>query len=117
MRRAWPSRCRSSHRAADLSTRATHKRVEQLLTKRREYFLTDEDVAELNSLLLKREEIEIKYRISEADTDGFSKLEAGIDAAVARAEATGSEVGIDVYRNALVAGAEGMQAVIDYLNK
>ncbi|MBQ3761080.1 MAG: phage tail tape measure protein, partial [Clostridia bacterium] len=86
-------------------------RVEELLTKRREYFLTDEDIAELNSLLLKREEIEIKYRISEADTDGFSQLEAGMDAAIARAEAQGKEVGVDVYKDALLAGAEGMQAV------
>ena len=90
---------------------ALDARVEELLTKRQEYFLSDEDIAELNSLLLKREEIEIKYRLSEADTDGFSKLEAGIDAAIARAEATGQKVGIDVYRDALVAGAEGMQAV------
>ena len=42
---------------------------------------------------------------------GIDRTGAGIDAAVARAEATGSEVGIDVYRDALVAGAEGMQAV------
>ena len=87
------------------------KRVEELLTKRKEYFLTDADIAELNSLLLKREEIEIRYRLSEADTDGFSKLEAGIDAAVARAEAQGKEAGIDVYKDALLAGAEGMQAI------
>ncbi|MCR4577643.1 MAG: phage tail tape measure protein, partial [Clostridiales bacterium] len=86
-------------------------RVEELLTKRQEYFLSDEDIAELNALLLKREEIEIRYRLSEADTDGFSKLEAGIDAAIARAEAQGKDAGIDVYKDALLAGAEGMQAV------
>ena len=47
----------------------------------------------------------------EADESGFAQLDAGIDAAIARARAKGGEAGVDLYRDALVASAQGMREI------
>ena len=85
--------------------------IADLLEKRKEYYLSDEDIAELNRLISVRQEIEIKYGLSPADDAGFDKIEEAVELAEARAQATGLKVADTVYEDALVAAGEGMAAI------
>ena len=88
---------------------AIDARVAELLEKRRESFLSDADVAELTSLINRRQEIDVQYKLSPTDK-GFGEIERAADAALARAQAAGTDTA-QVYEDALVASAQGMAEV------
>ena len=93
------------------------QQISDLLEKRKEYYLSDEDIAELNRLISIRQEIEIKYGLSPADSKGFDSIEEAVELAEARAQSAGLKVANEVYENALVAAGEGMAAVNDAIDK
>ena len=93
------------------------QQIAGLLEKRKEYYLSDEDIAELNRLISVRQEIEIKYGLSPADSKGFDSIEEAVELAEARAQSAGLKVANEVYENALVAAGEGMAAVNDAIDK
>lgn len=87
-------------------------RVEELLKKRQESFLTAEDIKELNSLVDRRHNIEVRWHLADEDEDsGFEKITKGVEAARARAKAAGQEVGAEVYEDAMKAAAQGFSAL------
>lgn len=86
-------------------------RVEELLKKRKEHMLSDKDVEELNSLISRREDIEIKYHLSAADANGFDEIISNVNAEIEKAQARGEEVSSTVYEDALVAAGQGMAAI------
>lgn len=86
-------------------------RVEELLKKRQESFLNDEDIAELNGLIKDRYDIQVKYKLVEETSSGFDKIQDGVDSAIARAQSKGEKVYAEVYQDALVAAAEGYAAL------
>ena len=85
--------------------------IAALLEKRKEYYLSNEDIAKLNSLIAQRQAINIKYGISPEDSKGFDSIEDAVRMAEERAKAAGLEVSGTVYEDALVAAGEGMAAV------
>lgn len=99
--------------AADIKTLdAIDAEVEKLLKKRQNGHFTEKDQKRLQELIDMRGEIEIKYKLTAADTDGFETIRKKLEAEVARAQARGeADASVTVYENALVASAEGMAAV------
>ena len=86
--------------------------IAKLLKKRQNGNLSEKDKLRLQELIDAREAIEIKYKLSPADADGFDTVLQKVEAEVARAQARGqSDAGIAVYENAVVGLAEGMAAV------
>ena len=86
------------------------QQVAELLQKRKESYLSAEDIAELNALISRREEIEVKYHLVEADPgSGFDQIVESVKNAEARAAALGQETEISVYQDALVASAQGLK--------
>ena len=86
--------------------------IEALLKKRQETFLTEEDKQELQRLVKQHEEIEVKYKLVEADEgSGFDEIAKEVENARARASAAGKEVSAQVYEDAMVASAEGYAAL------
>lgn len=83
--------------------------VEALIKKKQETFLTDEDVARLNALIARRQEIDVKYNITPTDK-GFDNLIRQTDAAIERAKTAGQDT-TEIYQDAMVAAAEGMAEV------
>ena len=91
--------------------------IERLLKKRQSKNFTEQDQIRLQELIDTREAIEIKYRLSPADVDGFETIRQKLEAEVARAQARGqSDADVTVYENAMVAAAQGMAAVNDQLD-
>ena len=88
---------------------AMDARVSELLKKRKESFLTAEDVQELNDLIYRRQQIEVRYKLVD-ESNGFDQIETKVNAALEKAKATGADTG-EVYKDALVASAQGMAAV------
>lgn len=99
--------------AADIKTLdAIDAEVERLLKKRQNGHFTEKDQKRLQELIAMRGEIEIKYKLTPADTDGFATIRQKLDAEIARAHARGeSDASVTVYQNAMVASAEGMAQV------
>lgn len=99
--------------AADIKTLdAIDAEVERLLKKRQNGHFTEKDQKRLQELIDMRGEIEIKYKLTPADTDGFATIRQKLDAEIARAHARGeSDASVTVYQNAMVASAEGMAQV------
>ena len=86
--------------------------VEELLQKKQERFLTDEDFQNLERLVQTRDEIRVRYHLQSDNVDGFDTLEDQVAAAVSRAQARGwQDSDISIYQNAMVAAAQGMAAV------
>ena len=91
---------------------AMDQEIERLLKKRQNGYLTDEEKVRLQDLIDTREAIEVKYHLTNADTDGFDTVIDKLDAEIARAHARGqADADITVYENAVVGLAEGMAAV------
>ena len=86
--------------------------IESLLKKRQNGLLTDTEKLRLQELIDSREAIEVKYHLTEADTDGFATIRQKVEAAVARAQSSGkTDADMSVYEDAVVAAAEGMAAI------
>ena len=86
--------------------------IESLLKKRQNGYFTEADQARLQELIDIRGAIEVKYKLSPADADGFDTIRQKLEAEVARAQARGqSNADVSVYENAMVASAEGLAAI------
>ena len=97
---------------ADIKTLdAMDKEITTLLKKRKNRKLTEKDKLRLQELIDTREAIEVKYKLTAADTEGFTTIRKKVEAEIARAEARGQEVSGEVYQEAMVAAAEGMASV------
>jgi len=99
--------------AADLEQLdAIDAEIERLLKRRQNGYFSEKDKIRLQELIDTREAIEVKYHLTEADTEGFETIREKLEAEVARANALGkSDADVAVYENALVAAAEGMAAI------
>lgn len=99
--------------AADIAKLdAMDAEIERLLKKRQSKLFTDKDKIRLQELIDAREAIEVKYKLSPADVDGFDTIRQKLAAEVARAQARGhADADTSVYESAMVAAAEGMAAV------
>ena len=84
-------------------------RVNELLKKRKESFLTAQDIQELNDLIYQRQQIEVRYKLVDEST-GFDKIQTQVNAALEKTKTNGADTG-QIYKDALVASAEGMAAV------
>jgi len=88
------------------------KEIESLLKRRQNRNFTDKDKVRLRELIDTREAIEVKYKLTAADTGGFDTILTKLEAEVARAQAKGQgDAAASVYESAMVASAEGMAAV------
>lgn len=86
--------------------------IEALLKKRQNGYFTEADQIRLQELIDTREAIEVKYKLSPDDVDGFDTIRQKLEAEVARAHARGqSDADAAVYENAMLAAAEGLAAV------
>lgn len=103
----------SDQLAADIATLdAMDSEIERLLKKKKNKKLTEKDKLRLQELIDTRDAIEVKYHLTEADTDAFSTIGEKVAAEIARAQARGqSDADVSVYENAMVAAAEGMATV------
>ena len=103
---------------ADIKTLdAMDKEITALLKKRKNRKLTEKDKLRLQELIDTREAIEVKYKLTAADTEGFTTIRKKVEAEIARAEARGQEVSGEVYQEAMVAAAEGMASVNSALDQ
>jgi TP901 family phage tail tape measure protein len=97
------------------------KEVEKLLKKRKNGKLSEEDQARLNEIIQLRAQIQFDYTTGEGG--GYDSIKKGVEAEKARiqaeAEASGkpAEIGVDLYTDALTAGAQGYQTQLDALNE
>lgn len=83
-----------------------------LLGRRQNGYFSDADQIRLQEMIDTREAIEIKYRLSPADADGFDTIRQKLEAEVARAQARGRmDADVTVYENAVVAAAQGLAAM------
>ena len=83
-----------------------------LLKRRQNGYFSDADQIRLQELIDTREAIEVKYRLSPADADGFDTIRQKLEAEVARAQARGKQdADVTVYENAVVAAAQGLAAM------
>ena len=88
------------------------KEVARLLKRRQSGKLTNKEKLRLQELVDTREAIEIKYKLTAADADGFDTIREKLEAERSRALARGkTDVDASVYEAAVVASAEGMAAV------
>ena len=86
--------------------------IARLLKKRQNGYFTEKDKIRLQELIDTREAIEVKYRLSPADADGFDTIRQKLEAEVARAQARGKQdADVTVYENAVVAAAQGLAAM------
>ena len=89
------------------------KEVEQLLKKRQNGFLTEQEQARLDQIITQRAEIEMKYSL---DTDsGYEEILSQMEAAIERAE-HGGRVDATLFGDTLNALAEGRKAYMDALD-
>ena len=103
----------SDQLAGDIATLdALDAELAALLGRRRNGYFSDADKIRLQELIDTREAIEVKYRLSPADADGFDTIRKKLEAEVARAQARGrTDADVTVYENALVAAAQGLAAM------
>ena len=99
--------------AADIQTLdQMDAEITRLLKKRQNGFFSEKDQIRLQELIDTREAIEVKYRLTPEETDGFSTIAQKVEAEVARAQARGkTDADVTVYENAVKAAAEGMAAI------
>jgi TP901 family phage tail tape measure protein len=103
----------SDQLAGDIATLdALDAELAALLGRRRNGYFSDADKIRLQELIDTREAIEVKYRLSPADADGFDTIRKKLEAEVARAQARGrTDADVTVYENALVAAVQGLAAM------
>ncbi len=103
----------SDQLADDMSTLdALDAELAALLKRRQNGYFSDADQIRLQELIDTREVIEVKYRLSPADADGFDTIRQKLEAEVARAQARGKQdADVTVYENAVVAAAQGLAAM------
>ena len=103
----------SEQLADDMATLdALDAELAALLGRRRNGYFSDADKIRLQELIDTREAIEVKYRLSPADADGFDTIRKKLEAEVARAQARGrTDADVTVYENALVAAVQGLAAM------
>ena len=103
----------SAQMEADIKTLGSlDSEVSKLLKRRQSGKFTEKDKIRLQELVDTREAIEIKYKLTAADAEGFETIADKIEAARARAQATGkADADPAVYQAAIVASAEGMAAM------
>ena len=94
---------------------AWDKEIEELLKKRQNGFLTDEEQDRLNEVIKLRAELELEY--SGGSTEGYEGVVQGLQAEISRTLASGGEIDMSVYGDALNALAEGRQAYNDSLDQ
>ena len=99
--------------AADIKTLdQMDAEISRLLKKRQNGYFSEKDKIRLQELIDTREAIEVKYRLTPEETDGFSTIAQKVEAEVARAQARGkTDADVTVYENAVKAAAEGMAAI------
>ena len=99
--------------AADIQTLdQMDAEIERLLKNRQNGFFSEKDQIRLQELIDTREAIEVKYRLTPEETDGFSTIAQKVEAEVARAQARGkTDADVSVYENAVKAAAEGVAAI------
>lgn len=99
--------------AADIKTLdQMDAEISRLLKKRQNGYFSEKDKIRLQELIDTREAIEVKYRLTPEETDGFSTIAQKVEAEVARAQARGkTDTDVTVYENAVKAAAEGMAAI------
>ena len=104
--------------AADIATLdSLDAEIEKLLKRRQSKLFTEKDKVRLQELIDTREAIEVKYRLSPADVDGFETIRKKLEAEVARAQARGQmDANVTVYENAMVAAAQGLAAINSEIN-
>ena len=103
----------SDQLADDMATLdALDAELAALLKRRQNGYFSDADQIRLQELIDTREAIEVKYRLSPADADGFDTIRQKLEAEVARAQARGkTDADVTVYENAVVAAAQGLAAM------
>ena len=103
----------SDQLADDMTTLdALDAELAALLKRRQNGYFSDADKIRLQELIDTREAIEVKYRLSPADADGFDTIRKKLEAEVARAQARGKQdADVTVYENAVVAAAQGLAAM------
>lgn len=103
----------SDQLADDMATLdALDAELAALLKRRQNGYFSDADQIRLQELIDTREAIEVKYRLSPADADGFDTIRKKLEAEVARAQARGKQdADVTVYENAVVAAAQGLAAM------
>ena len=103
----------SDQLADDMATLdALDAELAALLGRRRNGYFSDADQIRLQELIDTREAIEVKYRLSPADADGFDTIRQKLEAEVARAQARGrTDADVTVYENAVVAASQGLAAM------
>lgn len=103
----------SDQLADDMATLdALDAELADLLGRRQNGYFSDADQIRLQELIDTREAIEVKYRLSPADADGFDTIRQKLEAEVARAQARGKQdADVTVYENAVVAAAQGLAAM------
>ena len=103
----------SDQLAGDIATLdALDAELAALLGRRWNGYFSDADKIRLQELIDTREAIEVKYRLSPADADGFDTIRKKLEAEVARAQARGrTDADVTVYEKALVAAAQGLAAM------
>ena len=86
------------------------REISDLLKKRQNGYLTDDEKVRLQELIDNREAIIIRYKLQpDSDTEGFQTILDKVEAEVARAQARGlQDADVSVYQNAIVAAAQGM---------
>ena len=99
--------------AADIKTLdQMDAEISRLLKKRQNGYFSEKDKIRLQELIDTREAIEVKYRLTPEETEGFSTIAQKVEAEVARAQARGkTDADVTVYENAVKAAAEGMAAI------
>ena len=99
--------------AADIKTLdQMDAEISRLLKKQQNGYFSEKDKIRLQELIDTREAIEVKYRLTPEETDGFSTIAQKVEAEVARAQARGkTDADVTVYENAVKAAAEGMAAI------
>lgn len=94
---------------------AWDEEIEALLKKKQNGTLTEDDQARLGKVIKLRAELQLEY--SEGSTEGYEGVIQGLQAEISRTLASGGEVSMDVYGDALNALAEGRQAYNDSLDQ
>ena len=99
--------------ADDIATLdAMDAEIARLLKRKKNGRFSQKDKLRLQELIDTREAIEVKYRFSQADADGFDTIRQKLEAEVARAQARGKQdADVTVYENAVVAAAQGLAAM------
>lgn len=88
------------------------KEIARLLKRRQSGKFTQKEQLRLQELIDTREAIEIKYKLSAADVDGFDTIREKLNAQIARAQAMGKpDIDVANYESAVVASAEGMASI------